>query len=219
MSTLDEFEPFPKIGRLSRECMITEKIDGSNAQICITPEGKILAGSRSRWLTPEKDNFGFAKWVLENETELRRGLAVGRHFGEWWGLGIQRRYGLLEKRFSLFNAHRWTENPPPTCCSVVPVLYRGPFDSREIEKAMATLSLGGSLAAPGFMNPEGIIIFHQGVYFKKTFEHDEKGKGNGASEKSTGVQESSDVASAHDGGQVDNAAGDSQASGSVGASS
>jgi hypothetical protein len=36
----------------------------------------------------------------------------------------------------------------------------------------------GSMAAHGFMNPEGIIIYHiaGGYYFKKTIENDEKGK-------------------------------------------
>ena len=34
-------------------------------------------------------------------------LVPGRHFGEWWGSGIQRGYGLDEKTFSLFNAYRW----------------------------------------------------------------------------------------------------------------
>ena len=30
--TLPEFKPFEKIARLNRECVITEKIDGTNAQ-------------------------------------------------------------------------------------------------------------------------------------------------------------------------------------------
>jgi hypothetical protein len=32
-----EFAGFPKIARLSRECVITEKIDGTNAQIAGQP--------------------------------------------------------------------------------------------------------------------------------------------------------------------------------------
>jgi hypothetical protein len=42
------FAEFPKMARLSRECIITEKIDGTNAQILITEEGEIYAGSRTR---------------------------------------------------------------------------------------------------------------------------------------------------------------------------
>jgi len=80
-----EFIEFPKMARLSRECFITEKIDGTNAQVHITDDGEIYAGSRSRWITPQDDNFGFAKWVESNRDELIK-LGVGSHFGEWWGL-------------------------------------------------------------------------------------------------------------------------------------
>jgi len=31
-----EFREFPKMARLSRECVITEKLDGTNGQVCIT---------------------------------------------------------------------------------------------------------------------------------------------------------------------------------------
>jgi hypothetical protein len=87
--------------------IVTEKLDGTNAQVHITDDGRIFAGSRNRWITPDADNFGFARWVAEHEEELRA-LGPGSHYGEWWGSGIQRRYGLDEKRFSLFNVGRWT---------------------------------------------------------------------------------------------------------------
>ena len=35
-----EFMEFPKIASLSRECIITEKIDGTNGQIFIDEDGK-----------------------------------------------------------------------------------------------------------------------------------------------------------------------------------
>jgi len=43
---------------------------------------------------------------------------------------------------------------------------------------MYDLSLSGSIASPGYMNPEGIVIFHTkgNVGFKKTFENDDTGK-------------------------------------------
>src|SRR5687768_207065 len=85
------FQPFPKIARFSREIVITEKIDGTNAQVFIDESGNVIAGSRSRWITPQDDNFGFAKWVAENRIDLL-GLGPGRHYGEWWGLGVQRGY-------------------------------------------------------------------------------------------------------------------------------
>lgn len=103
-----EFQEFPKIARLSRDIIITEKIDGTNAQILITEDGDIFPGSRTKWITTKDDNHGFAKYVEGNKTELLK-LGKGRHFGEWWGSGIGRGYGLQkgEKRFSLFNVGRW----------------------------------------------------------------------------------------------------------------
>ena len=134
-----EFVPFPKIARLNRAVIVTEKLDGTNASIHVGEDGSVRAASRTRWITPEDDNFGFAAWVRDNEEHLR-GLGPGSHFGEWWGAGIQRRYGLDRKRFSLFNVSRW-EVPKPTdvragCCHVVPVLYQGSFDSARIAEAL-----------------------------------------------------------------------------------
>jgi hypothetical protein len=174
-----EFKGFPKLHRLSRPCIVTEKIDGTNAQVYITEDGRVLAGCRTRWLTLEADNYGFARWVEDHKEELLL-LGPGRHFGEWWGQGVQRNYGLTEKRFSLFNVQRWTETPPPECCHVVPIVRAGDFSQPLVWlDAMGFLQEKGSLAAPGFMHPEGIVVYHiQGnVAFKKTFEKDQEGKG------------------------------------------
>ncbi len=178
-----EFLEFPKIARLAREIIVTEKIDGTNGVVYIGEDGEVLAGSRSQWLIGS-DNHGFAKWVQEHTAELRQ-LGPGRHYGEWWGSGIQRGYGLPkgEKRFSLFNVSRWTDDAArPSCCHVVPVLYTGIFTTYYIEDALIQLRDGGSRAAPGFMKPEGVVIFHpQGnVGFKKTIEKDEEWKGKQA---------------------------------------
>jgi len=175
-----EFVEFPKLARLSREIIVTEKIDGTNAQVHITDDGQILAGSRTRWITPEADNFGFATWVRDNRESLLE-LGPGSHFGEWWGAGIQRRYDQTTKRFSLFNVQRWGESRP-ACCDVVPVLYRGNFDTNAIEDALGVLARAGSAAAPGFMKPEGVVVFHVAgrVGFKKTIEKDEVPKGQQA---------------------------------------
>lgn len=174
-----EFQPFPKMPRLAREVLITEKIDGTNAQVFIGNDMTVLAGSRSRWITPDDDNFGFARWVRDHEDELRE-LGPGRHFGEWWGAGIQRRYGLGEKVFSLFNVSRWGGEPwnRPLCCDVVPVLYRGPFDTAAVESTLDDLRQNGSRAAPGFMKPEGVVVFHiaGNVGFKRTIEKDDEPK-------------------------------------------
>lgn len=190
-----EFQEFPKMPRLSREIIITEKIDGTNAQILITENGEMLTGSRTRWITPQDDNHGFAKWAEDHKQELLK-LGVGRHFGEWWGSGIQRGYGLAkgEKRFSLFNVSRWalhgtqpkriiTADPTiekyqdvlPEICSLVPELYRGLFDTQKIDLVLEDLKMNGSYASKGFMRPEGIVIFHVAgnTGFKKTIEKDD----------------------------------------------
>lgn len=176
--SLPEFQAFPSIARLFRECVISEKIDGTNAQVFIADDGTILAGSRNRWLTPDADNFGFARWVADHAAELAS-LGPGAHYGEWWGSGIQRRYGLNEKRFSLFNVGRWGEggkdaDKKPACCHVVPVLWRGEFDTLTIAGVAGDLEEHGSVAAPGFMQPEGIVVWHAAgqALFKYTLGDD-----------------------------------------------
>lgn len=183
------FQAFPKIARWNREVVITEKLDGTNAAVGVTESGLVYAQSRKRVIDPEKDNFGFARWVWSHAAELRDGLGPGLHFGEWWGQGIGRGYGLDEKRFSLFNTSRWTPLEPALgdyrcaecpICFVVPVLatYDGP--SRLcFDVPLSRLRSSGSIAAPGFDRPEGIVIYHTAAntLFKVTCEKDEKPKG------------------------------------------
>lgn len=179
MTNKIEFMGFPKMARLSREIIVSEKIDGTNAQVYITEDGTMLAGSRTRWIAPCDDNFGFAKWVDAHRDELLT-LGPGRHFGEWWGSGINRGYGLAERRFSLFNVQRWalhgtdpktfptadprvtrTQDVLPPCCGLVPVLYQGPFDTAAVDACIERLRMTGSVAAPGFSRPEGWSCFTQ----------------------------------------------------------
>ena len=170
------FEAFPKLARLSRKIYVTEKIDGTNAQVFVDENGRVFAGSRNRWITPENDNYGFAKWVAANAAQLSE-LGEGRHFGEWWGSGIQRRYAMSEKRFSLFNFGRW-EQERPACCDVVPCLYQGPFSQAAIDACIDQLRESGSVAAQGFMDPEGVVIYHSAskTSMKKTVKNDETPK-------------------------------------------
>jgi hypothetical protein len=176
-----EFVPFPKIARFKRDIVVTEKLDGTNAQIHFTDYGDLYVGSRNRWITPGKDtdNYGFAGWVHENRAELEK-LGPGSHFGEWWGAGIARRYGLNEKRFSLFNTHRWADDAVrPSCCHVVPILYQGIMNSATVQACIQQLETLGSVAARGFMDLEGIIVFHtaSSTMYKQTVKNDEKHKG------------------------------------------
>lgn len=173
-----EFVAFPKIPRLHKECVITEKIDGTNGIIHITNDGDMFIGSRNRWLSVESDNFGFHRWATENQDDLMN-LGPGQHYGEWWGSGIQRGYNLPkgEKRFSLFNVNIWNDENIPACCNVVPTLYTGQFNTNVIDEQMNHLLEYGSVASPGFMNPEGVMIYIPSAshYFKAPFDKNHKG--------------------------------------------
>jgi RNA ligase len=156
----------------------------------------VYAQSRKRIITPESDNFGFAHWVYENAETLVHDLGEGLHFGEWWGSGIQRGYGLEkgDKRFSLFNVKRWydeclVDHAGDEVCylpayfktpklGVVPVLYRGPFVMMNINETLINLGLYGSQASPGFDMPEGVVVYHTAAnqLFKVTLVGDETPK-------------------------------------------
>jgi RNA ligase len=213
--TYIEFREWPKITRLNRPMIVTEKIDGTNAAVIVHPlfaderraAGSIVVGrggskggmegivvhafgnennqylvgaqSRKKLISPGKqDNAGFAGWVREHAQELAEGLGEGYHYGEWWGKGIQRGYGLDHKRFSLFNVTRWRDERP-SCCHVVPTLYEGIFDTDEINFQTSALLDDGSHAAPGWNRPEGVVAFHvpSGRSYKVLCENDELPKG------------------------------------------
>lgn len=203
-----EFQEFPKIPRYRREVAITEKLDGTNAAVAWhpydgsfpapdlitcrgikdqhgTPLGNygLFAQSRGRFITPasvkpKNDNYGFAQWVTDHADELMD-LGPGVHYGEWWGFGIQRGYGMPEKHFSLFNVNRWGEGKQqrPACCDVVPLL--GYFGPDQIGTQLERLRGMGSVAAPGYMRPEGLVIWHSQSkqYYKILLENDDVPKG------------------------------------------
>jgi hypothetical protein len=211
---MTEFRKYPSIPRYRKGIQVTEKIDGTNATIVITPLTGLLepdevaretvfndagsgfrvqAQSRTRLITPGKgnDNHGFARWVYDNNSELASLLGEGYHYGEWWGSGINRGYGLTgdEKHFSLFNPDRYAYLQRPnyknSLLRTVPVLYRGPAylpytpaDSQTrdaVEYAMQKLRETGSRAAEGYGNPEGVVVFHEAgrQLYKVTYEYDE----------------------------------------------
>lgn len=174
-----EFRGFPKIPRLNRDMVITEKIDGTNGCVVVTEDGGVLAQSKNRFATTQQDNQGFAKWVETNANNLYKLLGPGYHYGEWWGSGIQCGYGLKngERFFYLFNDARWSgiDFSSVPGLGVVPVLYRGPFSTSTIEVILSRLEQAGSQALPGYMKPEGVVVWHEHArqLFKVTLENDE----------------------------------------------
>jgi RNA ligase len=173
------FEPFSKIPTLDDAKMaITQKIHGSNAQIYIyenSHDGQlhVACGNRSKYITPENDNHGFAKFVYANKDEFAAKLGRGRHFGEWAGKRINTGEGLEDKRFFLFNWRKWAGKELPDKVSTVPLLYHGIVDSSAIENTFKSLREHGSFICPGYMKPEGIVIDIGGHLFKKVFNAEE----------------------------------------------
>jgi hypothetical protein len=194
---------YPKFGSIPRwykTFTISEKIDGTNALISVVPVNdelfderydeaapvatiggmNVFAGSRTRWISPGKstDNHGFAGWVRDH-AEDAVALGEGFHYGEWFGSGINRGYGLEkgQKRFALFNTYRWSDpEVRPGSFDVVPILWEGSGDylHEGIDSALWGLRDNGSQLVPGFDRPEGIVIYSHEVnkYWKKTIEHD-----------------------------------------------
>lgn len=208
-----EFKAWPKTPRLFREVVVTEKIDGTNSAVIIQEtefgaddsngleyverDGKVYvvaAQSRNRLITPGKatDNYGFAGWVQKNAEELFDLLGPGRHYGEWWGKGIQKRYqnaypGL--RGFALFNTekhknlHVWLPGDGGIDVLVEPVhvLYQGPYSESAIRGTLEQLKKYGSWTSP-LDSAEGIVIFHtqSRQTYKVTLDGNDAGKWEGS---------------------------------------
>lgn len=160
-------------------CVVIKKIDSetpvSGLIVISGGDGIYAVGAQSRnrrlpvgpqsmddvdW--QKRDNAGFGAWVYENAAGLVQVLGEGYHYGEWYGAKIGRKYGLSERRFALFNVGRYGDldlSPVPNL-ETVPVLYTGPFDTYNAMAVYGELMETGSRAVPGFMQPEGIIVYH-----------------------------------------------------------
>jgi len=201
-----EFSSWGKTPRLFRDIVITEKIDGTNSAVIIQQIESIAdaahdtaivqkngqyyevgAQSKNRLIYPGKttDNHGFADWVYTNAEALFDVLGAGRHYGEWWGHGIQRGYGMDRKAFSLFNTEKRSGEFPVAGIQVgqvilntVPVLYQGEFSQESIRLRLEDLERYGSFAAPMYRNPEGICVYHtqSKQVYKVTLDNQDKGK-------------------------------------------
>lgn len=93
----------------------TVKLHGTNAGIRLTPSGKLVAQSRNRILAVDNDNYGFAQFVAERESEIREIFAQLQPvtnsdsdvtlYGELVGKGIQSNVSVsqLDLHFVIFN--------------------------------------------------------------------------------------------------------------------
>lgn len=191
------FKPFPEIKRIGKLWItVTQKIHGTNASVGIEPSievsssneldtmarsgFEVRAAKRGGFITPEDDNFGFAKFVEENRQEFIDKLGPGVWHGEWAGPGINSGEGLKEKTFCLFDVKALEGRPLPPRCVLVPLLYEGPLDTVKVELAKLDLKVNGSKLVPGFMRPEGVVVHFLGSSFryKDVFEPEETAWGN-----------------------------------------
>lgn len=92
--------------------------------------------------------------------------------------------------FALLNTHRWEHISTLAywnarraegkianlegILTVVPVLYFGPFCTATIDAELQSLGAEGSRAVPGFMDPEGVVVWDRetGSSWKKTLGGD-----------------------------------------------
>jgi len=165
-----ERDKYPVIYRLDKKEILNQKT-------CFEIDDKVYrlyCGSRTRWITPEEDNFGFANYIYSNAKAFIKYFGVGRHFGEWAGPGINAGEGLIEKTFVLFDYWKFPpERVLPPRCIVVPVLYDGKADLDKITEVFDKLKAEGSSLVPGYMKPEGIVITLNGERYKKVFTPEE----------------------------------------------
>jgi hypothetical protein len=134
----------------------------------------LACGSRTRWIAPGNDNYGFAEFVYANKQEFIDKLGHGRHYGEWAGPGINSGEGLKEKTFVLFDHWRYpSDRPLPPRTVVVPVLYAGAFDLSKVQECMDDLKTNGSKLVPGYMRPEGVVVKIKGERYKVVFNAEE----------------------------------------------
>lgn len=180
------FVGFSKIPRWVNEtCTVTEKIDGTNGCLHFADNGYLTCQTRNRTVAPGDDSYGFAAWAHANREELFSEFGTGYHFGEWWGQGVQRKYGQTTKRFSAFNVHLWPNDRKVDIGGIpvdgVPILV-GEVSVEGLGYELAWwedhLRTEGSRLGHGFMNPEGLMVYLHLTkrYLKFPFDPTPKGK-------------------------------------------
>lgn len=126
------------------------KLHGTNASIVLDREGNYYCQNRSRIITPDNDNYGFAKWahqpsVKEFITEFvyeEYFIPVGTEkvviYGEYAGKGIQRKVAISEvdRFFSPFECKVFIKDLP------IPVKIYEDFLNKLTNKDLRIFSIG-----------------------------------------------------------------------------
>lgn len=82
------------------------KLHGTNAAVQVHTDGTVICQSRESIITPEKDNAGFARWVMSNKEAWHEAMSF-IIYGEWIGPGIQKNVAVSQipkKCFAVFAA-------------------------------------------------------------------------------------------------------------------
>lgn len=82
------------------------KLHGTNAAVQVHTDGTVICQSRESIITPEKDNAGFARWVMSNKEAWHEAMGF-IIYGEWIGPGIQKNVAVSQipkKCFAVFAA-------------------------------------------------------------------------------------------------------------------
>jgi len=177
-----EYEPYGKTPRLfGGNCVITEKMHGTNGVLIFDEQGNMKVGSRKRELGPwpgedkVRDNFGFYAWASERQRELFQLLGAGHHHGEWVGPGVEKNMHEFDVRmFLLFDTSKqelydaYSNVMAELEIWHVPIMYEGKFMPGIVERMMDELEHRGLWA-------EGVIVRLQSTDWapmKVTFAND-----------------------------------------------
>lgn len=180
---MSDFPKFPSIERFDNlRCFITEKIDGTNGLIEVSCQG-VKFGSRNKWLSNGDDNFGFYAYFSQYVDDMvawyhRNAPGYNwepvRIYGEWFGKGIQRGYDLKERKFMPFSYGLAEDIEGVFAPNIVlpEFLYQGKFSREVLNNCMNSLKEEGSQVVPGYMKPEGVVVYFPDYEFslKETFD-------------------------------------------------
>lgn len=92
-------------GKSSINYHASVKIHGTNAAVGKTEDGIVWFQSRNRILTPDDDNYDFAKWAVRKDWDfVNPGTIV---YGEWAGEGIQSKVAISQasRKFYIFSTY------------------------------------------------------------------------------------------------------------------
>lgn len=188
-----KFIPWPKIGKFSDSvatarragenlptiwaCKI--KLHGTNAAVCIAPDGKLVsAQSRSRIITPQSDNNGFAEWAYTQKWFAHGAKHNIYVFGEWCGPGVQATCSCNKTPRKVFYPFAVVADDAAKSMYVAPFIIRAylPIDNDRI-KVLPWYSTDISVDELACFNSEVEAIGKSDPYILKEFGIDGQGEG------------------------------------------